>query len=59
MDLEGVMLSEISHPEKRQIPCDFTPMRNIRNKRKKRPTTNQTLKYREHTGGCHKRGEWG
>ena len=30
MDLEGVMLSEVSQTEKRQILYDFTYMRNLK-----------------------------
>ena len=34
MDLEGIMLSEISYREKRQILCDFTYFVESENKNK-------------------------
>ena len=33
-DLEGIMLREISHMEKRQISYDLAHMQNIKNKQK-------------------------
>ena len=35
MDLEGIMLSQISQTEKKQILCDFTYMWNLRAKQNK------------------------
>ena len=49
------------------MPCDFTHMQNLGNKTneqtkekrdKKKKTKNQTLKYREQTGGCQREGGW-
>jgi len=44
----------------RQIPYDFTHMKNLRNKTnkgKKRQPKNKILKYREQTAGCQRGGE--
>ena len=47
-----------------QVLCDFTHMRNVRNKtneqkERKRQTKQQTLNYREQTDGSQKGGGWG
>lgn len=33
MDLEGIMLSEMSQTEEDKIPIDFTPVRNLKNEK--------------------------
>lgn len=63
MDLEGIMLSEVSH-----IPKDkyqkISPNVKLRNKtnqqQKKSRTKSETFKYREQAGGCQSResGGW-
>ena len=50
MNLEDIILSEISHTE-RQIPYDFTYMWNLKNTTKKQKQK-QIHKYREQTDGC-------
>ena len=47
MDLEGIMLSEISQKE-RKIPYDFTYIWNLKNKAKHK----QKHRYKEQTSGC-------
>ena len=72
MELEGVMLSEISQSEK-QLPYDLTNMWNLRNKtedhrgregkqngkKSERETNHETLNYRKQTEGCWRGGWWG
>ena len=47
--LEGIMPSEISQPEERQILYDFTYMWNLNNKRNKQ--TKEKYTHREQTEG--------
>ena len=43
----------------RQIPCNFTYMWHLRNKKmEKKPKLKQTYKIREQTGGCQRGGRW-
>ena len=56
IELESIMLNEISWVRKRQMPYDFTHMWNCRNKTNKqrereRETRKQILNYREQTNG--------
>ena len=59
MDLEGIMLTEISQTE-RQILYNLTYMWNLKNKTNKTKWNCfhfVTHRYREQTGGC-QRGRW-
>ena len=53
-DLEGIMLSEISQTEKKQIPYDFTYMWNLKKQNRR---TKQTHRYKEQTGSCQREVE--
>ena len=57
MDLKGIMLSEISQTEKRQIAYDFTCMQNLK-KINERTKQKQTQNQRA-TDGCHMEGGLG
>ena len=50
VDLEGIMLSEVSQTE-RQIPHDFTYVRNLTNKINEQTNQRQTHRYRERNDG--------
>ena len=52
MELDGVMLSEISQTEKDKIPYGLTYMWNLKKKKEKKKRKNQTHRYREHIGAC-------
>ena len=62
MELESIMLSKV---RERQRPCDFTGMRNLRNKTneqrgKKRESNKKTDPYyTEQTDGCQRGGVFG
>ena len=55
MGLEGIMLSQISQIENREIQHDFTYMWNLKNKTNKQ---NKTQRFREEIGG-YQRGRGG
>ena len=57
LDLEGIMLSEISQSKKRQTPYDFTYMGNLKNKIKK--LNRNRLINREQSDGCWRERGWG
>ena len=70
MDLQGIMLSELSQTETEKIPHDFTYMQNLRNKTEQRKNRQLFLKRFSNTenklvvarrevshGGMGKRGE--
>ena len=51
MHLQCIMLNEISQSEKDKYHM-ISLIWNLRNKTKNETNENQTLKYREQTGGC-------
>ena len=51
MDLEGIMLSEISQTEKDKIPYDFTYVWNPKTKQMNKHNR-KSHRYRGQTGGC-------
>ena len=65
MDGTGKYAKQNKSVSKRQIPCNFTHIWNLRNKideqmsKKYRQTRKQTLNYREQTEGCLRGGGQG
>ena len=59
MNLEGIMLSEISQAEKYKYCVNFL-MRGIKQTKHltNRTEHKQTYRYREETSGCQRGGEW-
>ena len=45
--------------EKRQIPCDFIHMWNLKNKINEQTKRKHTRRYKEQSDGCHMGGELG
>ena len=61
MDLESIMLSEVSQTEKgkyHMISYVEFKKQNKWTKEKKETNQKETLKYREETAGCQREGEW-
>ena len=64
MELESIMLSEISQSEKDKyrmisLLCGIKKQKQMSKGEKERQTGKHTLHYREHTGGSHRGGGWG